>query len=405
MVALAACPIPARIGGARVQMGDIVRAFGDALRETSALTSAQHGVLRALSRCRTAALGGHLAVCDHCGHATPVYNSCRNRHCPTCQSLDQHRWLDARRARILPTRYFHVVFTLPQELRAIVRYNREALYAMLFGAASQTLLALSRDPHRLGALPAITMVLHTWTRELLFHPHLHAVVSAGGLSPDGARWVPTRRDYLFPVKVLAKLFRAKLRAALIEGLALGEVELPPESGPDVLDELRVALYRTDWVVYAKAPFGGAEQVYAYLGRYTHRVGISNARLRAMDERNVTFATRGGGQCTLAGVEFLRRFVDHVLPKGFTRIRHYGLLAPCHATTTLERARALISPPATNTATTKKTTTSEVRETSTWVETLMALTGIDAARCPRCNVGRLERRAFDDAPHVAGWDTS
>jgi hypothetical protein len=225
----------------RVQMGDLVRVFADALRETCALTSAQHEVLIALSRCRTAALGGHLAVCDTCGHATPVYNSCRNRHCPTCQSLDQHRWLEARRERILPTRYFHVVFTLPEALREIVRYNRTALFAMLFQAASQTLLALARDPRRLGALPAITMVLHTWTRELLFHPHLYAVVSAGGLSPDGARWVPTKGDYLFPVKVLAKLFRGKLRAALIEGLASGAVTLPPNSTPDVLDQLRTAL--------------------------------------------------------------------------------------------------------------------------------------------------------------------
>jgi len=258
------CPVRPRDDTvSRLRLGDIVRVFADALRETSVLTSAQHEVLFALARCRTAALGGHLAVCDHCGHATPVYNSCRNRHCPTCQSLDQHRWLESRRARILPTRYFHVVFTLPEALRAIVRHNPTALFAMLFHAASQTLLALARDPRRLGALPAITMVLHTWTRELLFHPHIHAVVSAGGLSLDGTRWVPTKGDYLFPVKVLAKLFRGKLRAALVEGLASGTVTLPPNSAPDVLDQLRTALYRTNWVVYAKAPFGGAEQVYAY----------------------------------------------------------------------------------------------------------------------------------------------
>jgi hypothetical protein len=387
-------------------MGDIVRAFGDALRETSTLTSVQHEVLRVLARCRTAALGGHLAVCDTCGHATPVYNSCRNRHCPTCQSLDQHRWLEARRARILPTPYFHVVFTLPEPLRAIVQYNREALFAMLFRAASQTLLALARDPRRLGAMPALTMVLHTWTRELLFHPHLHAVVSAGGLSPDGTRWVPTRNDYLFPVKVIAKLFRAKFRAALLKGLASGAVALPPDSAPNVLDQLRAALYHTDWVVYAKAPFGGAEQVYTYLGRYTHRVGISNARLRTMDERGVTFATKGGGQCTLTGVDFLRRFVDHVLPKGFTRIRHYGLLAPCHATTTLERARALIAPASTPPVTpTSETTSARDATQPTWIETLVALTGIDAGQCPRCSVGRILRRPLAEAPSVPGRDTS
>ena len=391
-------------------MGDVVRAWGDTLRKTSALTSAQHEVLRVLARCRTAALGGHLAVCDHCGHATPVYNSCRNRHCPTCQSLEQHRWLEARRARILPTRYFHVVFTLPQELRAIVRHNREALFARLFGAASQTLLALAKDPRRLGAIPAITMVLHTWTRELLFHPHLHAVVSAGGLSPEGSRWVPTQGNYLFPVKVLARLFRGKLRAALIDGLASGAIELPPDSAPDVLDQLRLVLYRTDWVVYAKAPFGGAEQVYAYLGRYTHRVGISNARLRAVDDEGVTFATKKGGQLTLSGVEFLRRFVDHVLPKGFTRIRHYGLLAPCHATTTLERARALLAPPTPVAPTTEPSHTTPGGTPSpppTWVERLQALTGVDAGQCSRCNVGRLARRPLDEASpaSASGWDTS
>jgi hypothetical protein len=229
-------------------------------------------------------------------------------------------------------------------------------------------------------------------------------VSAGGLSPDGARWVSTKGTYLFPVKVLAKLFRGKLRAALIEGLASGAVTLPPNSAPDVLDQLRTALYRTDWVVYAKAPFGGAEQVYAYLGRYTHRVGISNARLRSMDERGVTFATKGGGQCTLPGVEFLRRFVDHVLPPGFTRIRHYGLLAPCHATTTLERARVLLTP-AVMTSTSTSATVAIASTTPTWVERLMALTGVDAGRCPRCDVGRIERQPLAVRADPPQWDTS
>ena len=196
-----------------------------------------------------------------------------------------------------------------------------------------------------------------------------------------------------------------LRAALIEGLTSGAVTLPPNSAPDVLDQLRAALYRTDWVVYAKAPFGGAEQVYAYLGRYTHRVGISNARIRTMDERGVTFATKGGRECTLAGVEFLRRFVDHVLPKGFTRIRHYGLLAPCHATTTLERARVLLTPPSPTGATGDPARCVEPAS-PTWVERLMALTGIDAGQCPRCGVGRLVRRPLDGQRMPSPpWDTS
>ena len=296
------------------------------------------------------------------------------------------------------------MFTLPEALRAIVRYNREALFAMLFQAASQTLLALCRDPRRLGATPAITMVLHTWTRELLFHPHIHAVVSAGGLSPDGARWVPIRGDYLFPVKVLAKLFRGKFRAALMEGLSSGKITLPPDSPPGALQRIDAAC-KTPWVVYAKAPFGGAEQVYSYLGRYTHRVGISNARLRTMDERGVTFATRDGGQCTLSGAEFLRRFVDHVLPKGFTRIRHYGLLSASHATTTLEHARSLLSPPPPSSPPAATASPAPQQPKPTWIERLLALTGVDVRRCPRCETGHLVRHPLSEAIETARRDTS
>lgn len=385
-------------------MGDIVRAHGGAVRATGAWSPAQHAVLDALGRCRTAALGGHLVVCDTCAHATPVYNSCRNRHCPTCQSLDQHRWIEQREARILPTGYFHVVFTLPEGLRALVQYNRAALFALLFAAASQTLLTLARDPRHLGAMPAITMVLHTWTRQLLFHPHVHAIVSAGGLSLDGARWIPSRANYLFPVKVISRLFRLTFRAALIDALGSSAVRLPPDGPPDVLDRLHDAL-RSEWVVYAKAPFGGAEKVYRYLGRYTHRVGISNARILAMDARGVTFATKGGRTLTLEGEEFLRRFLQHVLPKGFTKIRHYGLLAPCHATTTLERARALLAP---STAARLPPTTPLADGVSpqSWIECLLALTGRDATRCPHCASGRLMRRPLDDRPpHAVPPDTS
>ena len=397
------CPARAGLDGRRVQMGDIARAYGAALRTACALTPAQHRVLEALERCRTATLGGHLAVCDACGHVTTVYNSCRNRHCPTCQNFDQYRWIEQRRERILPTGYFHVVFTLPEGLRALVQYNREALFAMLFAAASQTLLTLARDRRHLGAIPAITMVLHTWTRELQFHPHVHAIVSAGGLSPDDTMWIPSRTNYLFPVKVMSKLFRLKFRAALIEALGSNAIRLPHNSPPDVLDRLRDAL-RSNWVVYAKAPFGGAENVYRYLGRYTHRVGISNARILSMDEPGVTFATKDGRAITLDGIEFLRRFLQHVLPKGFTKIRHYGLLAPCHATTTLERARALLRP-ATAVLLPKTTLIPDGVSPQSWIECLLALTGIDATQCPRCPTGRVVRRPFDRTAHPAPPDTS
>jgi hypothetical protein len=284
-----------------------------------------------------------------------------------------------------------------------VRANARVLYAMLFEAASQTLLTLAKDPRRLGALPSITMVLHTWTRELLFHPHLHAVVSAGGLSPDGARWITKKGAYLFPVKVMAKLFRGKFRELLVAALTKGTVTLPEACGPNVLDDLRKALTGTKWVVYAKAPFGGAAQVYAYLGRYTHRVGISNARLRTVDARGVTFATKKGREIALPGEEFLRRFMEHVLPKGFTRIRHYGLLAASHATTTLERARVLLTPTPTVAPTAVIPTATPAP--SSWQERLQRISGHDATRCAHCGMGHVMRVPLVGGVPVAGWDTS
>lgn len=391
-----------------MQLGDIVRAHGPALRATCTLTPAQHAVLRDLERCRTPALGGHRYVCEHCGHELPVYNSCRNRHCPTCQSLDQHRWLERRAERILPIPYFHVVFTLPEALRSLVQYNRAVLFDLLFKAASQALLVLSRDPKRLGALPAITLVLHTWTRDLIFHPHIHAVVSAGGLSPDCTTWVPVKAakgNFLFPKKVLAKLFRRLFRQGLLAALASGAVRFPPQGPPGMSLPLRKALWHTDWVAHVKKPFGGAEGVMQYLGRYTHRVGISNARLRSLDEHGVTFATKHGRTATLDGVEFLRRFLQHVLPKGFVRIRHYGLLAACHATSTLELARTLLAPAAQQAPGPRRNPAGDLVTPQTWVELLLALTGFDALRCPRCGIGRLVVFPLEDPPVVPAPDTS
>jgi len=372
----------------RVQLGDIARAHGDALRARCALAPEQHEVLRDLERCRTAALGGHLHVCQSCGYSVPMYNSCRNRHCPTCQSLEQHKWLERRRDTILPVPYFHVVFTLPDELRAIVATNREAL----FDAASKTLLTLARDLKRLGGMPAITMVLHTWTRELVFHPHVHAIVSAGAWSPADT-WIPSRADYLFPVKVMARLFRRFLREHLLRAIDDGEVDVSPE----LVSPMRRALFETKWVVYAKAPFGGAEQVYSYLGRYTHRVGISNARILRADDRGVTFATKQGRTCTLEPVEFLRRFLLHVLPKGFHKIRHYGLCSSHHVgVKTLDRVRMFLTPmPESPVAQSPSRGSADVEEQGaaapeTWVECLLALSGIDALRCPQCQHGRLLR---------------
>lgn len=375
-----------------LEVADIVRAHGAAFRQRHALTPEQHRVLRDIERCRTAALGGHLDVCNACGHSTPSYNSCRNRHCPKCQGLHQAKWIEQREQRILPTHYFHVVFTLPSELRTIAMYNRERVFDLLFQAASQTLLVLGRDPNRMGAQLGITAVLHTWTRELQFHPHLHCIVTGGGLSLDGDRWVSTSRRYLLPVKVLAALFRGKFLDALARAHTHDAFVLPPGMDPSHVARLRDTLYRKDWIVYAKRPFGGPEQVFRYLGRYTHRVGISNHRLVAMDEQTVTFRTKAGKTVTVTPEQFLRRFVQHVLPRGFVKIRHDGLMAAGNAKTKLEMARRLLeSPPApAQGSATDGGADRCVRaeESLNWHDRLRTLTGLDRTRCSRCGHGTM-----------------
>ncbi len=393
----------------RVTVGDIARAHGAALRAAHALTPEQHHVLGSLERCRTAALGGHKYVCDACGYTVPMYNSCRNRHCPTCQSIEQHRWLERRRETILPVPYFHVVFTLPSELRALVAMNRERMFAVMFEAASKTVLTLSRDPKRLGGTPALTMVLHTWTRDLRFHPHIHAIVSAGAMNDQG-QWVQSRKDYLFPVKVMARLFRRCVRESVLAALDNDELVVPQEHDAP----MRRALFQTRWLVYAKAPFAGADQVFAYLGRYTHRVGLSNARIQHADQHRVTFATKNGRTCTLTCVEFLRRFLLHVLPQGFHKIRHYGLCATHHvARGTLEQLRHALAPQ--SAALAPCMVVSESADTAcqpnespppqTWLECLLALTGVDVLRCPRCADGRLVATALDPPGLQIRADTS
>jgi len=303
--------------------------------------------MRDIERCRTAELGGHVDVCDHCGHASdPSYNSCRNRHCPKCQSLAQKLWIEERAARILPTHYFHVVFTLPAELRALARVNPKTIFTLLFETAARTLLDLGRDEQRLGAELGITAVLHTWTRDLRFHPHVHCVVTGGGLDPSGERWITVKPGFLFPVKVMSALFRGKFLAALDRAYRHGELRFGTTSCAALADprrfaRLRDSLYRRDWVVYSKRPFGGAQHVYEYLGRYTHRVAISNQRLLAIGDDAIRFATKNGMTETLTPALFIRRFLQHVLPARFVKIRHYGLKASRNATSRLEVARRLL----------------------------------------------------------------
>ena len=320
----------------RLEMADILRAHAGAYRMRHPISPEQATVLRRLCACRTAALGGHVDACDACGTVRISYNSCRDRHCPKCQTTRQIEWVQSRLTRLLPTPYFHVVFTLPEQLQPLGLKNRRIVYDLLFRAASQTLLELAADPRRLGAQIGFTAVLHTWGQNLLFHPHLHCVVTGGGLSPDGERWVAGRADYFLPVRVLGQLFRGKFLAGLKAAYQGGQLTLTGSveslGAPQEFRRLLGALYRQRWVVYAKPPFGGAEQVYRYLGRYTHRVAISNGRLVSLKQGRVTFHYKDYAdgarrkEMILDADEFIRRFLLHVLPKGFVRIRHYGLLA-------------------------------------------------------------------------------
>jgi hypothetical protein len=371
-----------------VELADIVRLHGAALRRARALTPEQHRTLHAIERCRTAALGGHLDVCAQCGHQQIAYNSCRDRHCPKCQALAQARWVRARSERLLPVPYFHVVFTLPAELRAIAKLNRRFVFNLLFETASATLLELGLDPKRIGGLLGVTAVLHTWKRDLGFHPHLHCIVTGGGWSLAQTRWITGRARHLLPVRVLGALFRGKVLAALRLAHRSGELRFPDEPGPrdpEAFDRLLGVLHRKSWVVYAKRPFDGSEPVVRYLGRYTHRVGISNRRLVSLDERGVTFRTKNGKSVTVHPVVFLSRFVEHVLPPRFVKIRHYGLLAPSHVWTSLAAARCALSAPRCETA-----VPARAAADGDWRALLLELTGIDVSVCRACGARAVER---------------
>jgi hypothetical protein len=340
----------------------------------------QQQVLRALASCRTAAQGGHLDQCDRCGHRRAVYHSCRNRHCPKCQLLAQEDWLAARRADLLPIPYFHVVFTLPDELRPLALARPRVLYDLLFRAASETLQTFARDPKHLGGELGLTAILHTWGQTLSLHPHLHCVVTGGALAQGGSRWIPTRHPgFLFPVRALAKVFRGKLLAGLRRRFDRGDL------GSDgALPALLHRLRQHDWVVYAKPPFAGPESVLRYLGRYTHRIALSNRRILRVEADQVALRYRDYADgsrtkvLTLSVHEFLRRFLLHVLPQGFVRIRHYGLLANRFRRQRIALCRALLAAEAPPTAAANE----NVRDK------LLRLTGVDVTVCPACGEGRM-----------------
>jgi hypothetical protein len=377
------CPAPA--GRPRFDIADLVRQHRTALEAEVHLTLAQRRVLSAMTLCRTAALGGHVDVCRSCDFERSAYNSCRNRHCPKCQALRQEKWIAARTERLLSARHFHVVFTLPSELRALGQCYPREIFDALFAAASETLLELAES--RLQARLGITMVMHTWTRELRFHPHVHALVTAGGLAADGSRWVSSNKKYLFPVEVMGALLRGKMMAAL-RALHARSVFANFEgfADPEAFDRLMARIAGKKWVVYAKKPFRRVDHVLKYLGRYTHRVGIANSRLVDVQSDAVTFRTKNGQTVTLTPVEFLRRFVRHVLPDGFHKIRHYGLYAGA-AADARHAANEQLAPMSPSPA-------SAVNQAD-WTEQLREATGRDVEHCPFCGA-QVEHRPLPRA---------
>jgi len=371
-------PQAARAG--RWELADVVRAHADDL---DGLSPEQRRVLQAIAQCRTAALGGHRRKCEACGHEELSYNSCRNRHCPKCQGLDDARWIEAQQRDLLPVQYFHLVFTVPTELHPLFLAAPPVAYRLLFTAAAKTLQAVAR--RRLGATIGFTAVLHTWTQLLLYHPHIHCIVPGGGLDVDDTRWIPARRDFFLPVRVLAQVFRGKLLSLLEKAVTRATIREGPDE--DFRRQLKHAARKT-WVVYCKAPFAGAEQVLAYLGRYAYRIALSNDRLVALQDGLVTFRwkDRAHGNAprlaTLDAPTFLRRFLLHLLPRRFVRIRHYGFLANPVRLQTLPRVRQCLAPSA------PAIPSLAPREPEPWDALLLRLTGKDVTRCPRCGVGHL-----------------
>jgi hypothetical protein len=334
-----------------VEVADIFRAQGKNFidRHRNTIRFQQLKVMRAIMHCRTAALGGHIDICPRCGgDKTISYNSCRNRHCPKCQTQARQRWIDARKQELLQTRYFHAVFTLPHELHALILQNEAELYNLLFRTVADTLLEVAANPEHLGADIGFFGILHTWGQNLLFHPHIHCVIPGGGLSPDHSQWIHPRYSFFLPIKVLSKVFRGKFIDGLKRMHRAGRLtfagSIQPMSEPKCFAAFLRTLFRQDWVVYAKPAFGGPEQVVRYLGRYTHRVAISNHRLVSFDGSNVTFRwrdyARGNKQrlMTVSAEEFIRRFLVHVLPKGLVRIRHFGFMANYQRSSSLDLCR-------------------------------------------------------------------
>jgi hypothetical protein len=374
----------------RLEVADIFRRYGETYRQTHAtsMPAAQRRAMRAIQVCRTAALGGHIEQCDQCGHQRAAYNSCRNRHCPKCQALARGDWIRHRKSELLDCQYFHVVFTVPDKIAAIAYQNKEVVYSILFRTAAQTLRAIAADPRHLGADIGFFALLHTWGQNLQHHPHLHCVVPGGGIAPGGQRWISCRPGFFLPVRVLARLFRRLFLDALVKAFARGKLQFF-SSLETLRDRLSFQRYlacsrQSEWVVYAKPPFAGPEPVLDYVGRYTHGVAISNHRLLGMDDGHVRFQWKDYRHhnrektMTLTADEFIRRFLLHVLPDRFQRIRYYGFLAgPCRQRKLAQCRRLLNMPPP-----------PAAEPVIDYRDRYEQLTGLSLRLCPVCRRGHM-----------------
>ncbi len=390
-----------------IEVGDIFRQYGAAYRQHHKLSLQQIKAIRAIANCRTSALGGHVDVCEACGYERISYNSCRNRFCPKCQSLAREKWVLAREKDLLPIRYYHVVFTLPDELNRLCLVNQTVMYDILFKAGSETILDLAKDEKHIGGKVGLICVLHTWGQNLMDHPHLHCIVTGGGLSNDGTRWgepkkSTPKKDFFIHVNVISDLFKCKFLAYLKQAYQQGELKFVGEI-ETLADRINFQkridkLYQKKWNTYCKKPFGGPEKVLKYLGRYSHRVAISNNRILKLEDGKVTFKWRdyrAGNQMkvmTLHVFEFMRRFLLHILPKGYFKIRYYGILANRNRRTDLELCRRLLK---------VAVHIADRQWCLSWDEMMLELFGIDVWLCPRCHKGRLVRKQMiavnDHAP--------
>jgi hypothetical protein len=381
------------------ELADIFRQHGPAYRQTHALPLHHHRLMQSIENCRTAALGGAVEWCDHCQHTRIVYRSCRDRHCPKCQGLAREQWIQQRLAELLPVEYFHVVFTVPEQIAAVAFYNKKVVYQILFRTVAQTLLTIARDPKHLGAEIGFFTVLHTWGQNLHLHPHLHCVVPGGGLAPGG-EWIPCLPGFFLPVRVLSRLFRRLFLEALEKAYADGLLQFfsdlePLRDAPGFAHYL-APVRQAEWVVYAKPPFGGPSQVIAYLGRYTHRVAISNQRLAALQDGQVSFRWKDYRDrdkqklMTVSAEEFIRRFLLHALPPGFQRIRYYGLLANRHRAGKLQICRQRLAAPLADLLPVPKH----------YRDFYAALTGKNLRSCPECGIGTMLRTEL--LPSCPGW---